>query len=121
MVLIAACALFGFSVGNLITLPSLIVQREFDPRSFGVLISLITAINQITYAFGPGVIGLLRDALGKLYAAVLRLHRAGTDRGRADHDPRKVGVQAKAGGARLHDAKVTPRVAAADRRGRAGA
>jgi MFS family permease len=64
MVLIAACALFGFSVGNLITLPSLIVQREFDPRSFGVLISLITAINQITYAFGPGVIGLLRDVSG---------------------------------------------------------
>ena len=64
MVLIAACALFGFSVGNLITLPALIVQREFDPRSFGVLISLITAINQITYAFGPGVIGLVRDASG---------------------------------------------------------
>jgi len=64
MVLIAACALFGFSVGNLITLPALIVQREFDPRSFGVLISLITAINQITYAFGPGIIGLLRDASG---------------------------------------------------------
>jgi predicted MFS family arabinose efflux permease len=64
MVLIAACALFGFSVGNVITLPSLIVQREFDPRSFGVLISLITAINQVTYAFGPGVIGLLRDVSG---------------------------------------------------------
>jgi MFS family permease len=63
-VLIASCALFGFSVGNLITLPSLIVQREFDPRSFGVLISLITAINQVTYAFGPGVIGLVRDASG---------------------------------------------------------
>jgi predicted MFS family arabinose efflux permease len=62
--LIAACALFGFSVGNLITLPALIVQREFDPRSFGVLVSLITAINQITYAFGPGVIGLLRDISG---------------------------------------------------------
>ncbi len=62
--LIAACALFGFSVGNLITLPALIVQREFDPASFGVLISLITAINQVTYAFGPGVIGLLRDASG---------------------------------------------------------
>ena len=64
MLLLAACALFGFSVGNLITLPSLIVQREFEPRAFGVLISLITAINQITYAFGPGVIGLLRDASG---------------------------------------------------------
>ncbi len=62
--LIAACALFGFSVGNLITLPALIIQREFDPRSFGVLVSLVTAIVQITYAFGPGVIGLLRDASG---------------------------------------------------------
>ncbi len=61
---IAACALFGFSVGNLITLPALIVQREFDPRAFGVLVSLITAINQITYAFGPGVIGLLHDLSG---------------------------------------------------------
>ncbi len=64
MVLIAACGLFGFSVGNLITLPSLIVQREFDSRSFGVLVSLITAINQVTYAFGPGVVGLLRDLWG---------------------------------------------------------
>jgi MFS family permease len=64
MLLIAACALFGFSVGNLITLPSLIVQRDFDPRAFGVLVSLVTAINQVTYAFGPGVIGLLRDWSG---------------------------------------------------------
>jgi MFS family permease len=64
LLLTAACALFGFSVGNLITLPSLIVQREFDSRSFGVLISLSTAINQITYAFGPGFIGLLHDLSG---------------------------------------------------------
>jgi len=62
--LIAACAVFGFSVGNLITLPSLIVQREFDARSFGVLISLLTAITQVTYAFGPGAIGALRDLSG---------------------------------------------------------
>src|SRR5581483_7918010 len=62
--LIAACALFGFSVGNVITLPSLIVQREFDARSFGVLVALQTAIAQVTYAFGPGVIGVLRDLSG---------------------------------------------------------
>jgi MFS family permease len=62
--LVLAAGLFGFSVGNLITLPSLIVQREFDSRSFGVLVSLITAINQVTYAFGPGVIGWLRDWSG---------------------------------------------------------
>jgi MFS family permease len=59
-----ACALFGFSVGNLITLPSLIVQREFDARSFGVLASLVTAVTQVTYAFGPGIIGFLRDISG---------------------------------------------------------
>jgi MFS family permease len=64
VVLIGACVVYGFSVGNLITLPSLIVQREFDPKSFGVLISLVTAITQITYAFGPGVVGALRDLSG---------------------------------------------------------
>jgi MFS family permease len=64
VVLIAASAVFGFSVGNLITLPSLIVQREFPTAQFGVLISLSTAINQVTYAFGPGVVGLLRDLSG---------------------------------------------------------
>jgi MFS family permease len=62
--LFAASGLFGFSVGNLITLPSLIIQREFDARSFGVLVSLVTAICQFTYAFGPGLVGLLRDAFG---------------------------------------------------------
>ncbi len=62
--LFAACGLFGFSVGNLITLPALIVQREFPPLSFGVLVSLLTATTQVTYAFGPGVVGLLRDATG---------------------------------------------------------
>ncbi|RJF74703.1 MFS transporter [Rhodopseudomonas palustris] len=64
VLMLVACALFGFSVGNLITLPALIIQREFAPTSFGVLVSLNTAINQVTYAFGPGVVGLLRDASG---------------------------------------------------------
>ena len=75
VVLIAACALFGFSVGNLITLPSLIVQREFDPRSFGVLISLITAINQITYRLWTRRDRSAAGSVGQLFAAVLRLHR----------------------------------------------
>ena len=62
--LFAASAVFGFSVGNVITLPTLIVQREFSPAAFGVLVSLVTAICQFTYAFGPGIIGLLRDVFG---------------------------------------------------------
>jgi predicted MFS family arabinose efflux permease len=59
-----ACALFGFSVGNVITLPALIVQREFPSHAFGVLTSLNAAIGQIVSSFGPGAIGLLRDAFG---------------------------------------------------------
>jgi cyanate permease len=60
----AACALFGFSVGNLITLPSLIIWREFPAGSFGLLVGLSVAINQVIYAFGPGVVGWLRDFSG---------------------------------------------------------
>ncbi len=82
--LIAACALFGFSVGNLITLPALIVQREFDPRSFGVLVSLITAIDQVTYAFGPAWSACCA-IFGKLAVAVLRLYGGAGGRGSADH------------------------------------
>ena len=104
MVLIAACALFGFSVGNLITLPALIVQREFDPRSFGVLISLITAINQITYAFGPGVIGLLRDASGSYSLPFYVCIGARIDRGGADHDPRDAVMRANEAAIRRDDA-----------------
>ena len=62
--LFAASAVFGFTVGNAITLPSLIVQREFSAASFGVVVSLVIAICQFTYAFGPGLIGLLRDWSG---------------------------------------------------------
>jgi predicted MFS family arabinose efflux permease len=68
--LLAACAVYGFSVGNLITFPALIVQREFEAASFGMLIGLSTAITQFTYAFGPGLLGLVRDATGG-YGAVL--------------------------------------------------
>jgi MFS family permease len=59
-----ACAVFGFSVGNLITFPSLIISREFGATSFGLLVGLALAINQVIYAFGPGVVGWLRDLSG---------------------------------------------------------
>jgi len=70
--LIMACVLFGLSAGNIITLPSLVIQREFEAASFGMLVGLSWAITQFTYAFGPGVMGALRDITGS-YGAPLWL------------------------------------------------
>lgn len=69
-VLLAACAVYGFSVGNVITFPALIVQREFEAAAFGMLIGLSTGIGQFTYAFGPGLLGIVRDATGGYGAAL---------------------------------------------------
>jgi MFS family permease len=68
--LIIACVVFGLSAGNLLTLPSLVIQREFDAPSFGMLVGLSWAISQFTYAFGPGLLGIVRDVTGG-YAAAL--------------------------------------------------
>ena len=68
--LLGACAVYGFSVGNVITFPSLIVQHEFPAAAFGMLMGLSTGISQFTYAFGPGLLGLVRDATGGYGAAL---------------------------------------------------
>jgi MFS family permease len=70
--LFAACAMFGLSAGNLLTLPALIIQREFEAASFGMLVGLSWAVSQFTYSFGPGVMGVLRDLTGG-YGAPLAL------------------------------------------------
>ena len=68
--LFVACAVFGLSAGNLISLPALVIQREFEAASFGMLVGLSTAIGQFTYAFGPGLLGLVRDLTGSYTAAL---------------------------------------------------
>jgi predicted MFS family arabinose efflux permease len=62
--LIVACVVFGLSAGNLLTLPALIIQREFEAAAFATLIALSWAIIQFTYSFGPGLLGVVRDATG---------------------------------------------------------
>ena len=62
VVIYGACALYGFSVGNNITLSPLIIQREYPADQFPAIVALSTAVVQILYAFGPGLLGLLRDA-----------------------------------------------------------
>lgn len=66
-----ACALFGLGVGNLITFPALIVQREYPAAHFTRIVSLLVAINQLTFAFGPGILGLSRDWSGSYRASLL--------------------------------------------------
>lgn len=68
--LYVACVVFGLSVGNLITLPALIVQREFEPGSFGMVVGLLVAVSQVTYAFGPSALGALRDLTGNYTASI---------------------------------------------------
>ncbi|MBP6815021.1 MAG: MFS transporter [Burkholderiaceae bacterium] len=62
--LLAACVVYGFSVGNVITLAALIVQKEFAPQVYGTVVGLTTGIGQLTYSFGPAVFGWLRDTFG---------------------------------------------------------
>jgi MFS family permease len=61
---------FGLSVGNVITLPALIVQREFAPQSFSLVIGLSSMVGQSTLAFGPTLLGVVHDATGGYGAAI---------------------------------------------------
>ena len=67
----ASCVLFGLSAGNLLTLPALVIQREFEPAAFAMLIALTWAISQFVYSFGPGLLGVIRDATGNYTAPLL--------------------------------------------------
>jgi cyanate permease len=69
--ILAACAVFGFSVGNLITLPPLVIHREFDAASFAVATGLSTAISGTVCALGPALIGLVRGWSGDYDVALL--------------------------------------------------
>jgi MFS family permease len=56
------CVLFGAGVGNATSLPGLIVQQEFPKEHFARLISLVVAINQFSFAFGPTLLAQLQHA-----------------------------------------------------------
>lgn len=70
--LFLGCLLFGASVGNVITLPAIVIQREFAARAYGMLVGLNGAIGQFTLALGPILFGVMRDWAGD-YTSVLLL------------------------------------------------
>jgi predicted MFS family arabinose efflux permease len=63
-IVLAACAVFGFSVGNIITLPPLIIHRDFSAASFVVVMGLSSAISGTVGALGPAMVGLARGWSG---------------------------------------------------------
>src|SRR3989442_2603366 len=77
MVVYAGCALFGLGVGNLTTLPCLILAVEWPRERFSALVSLVVGINQFTFAFGPSLVGVVRDwagTYGPALGACIALH-----------------------------------------------
>jgi MFS family permease len=70
-VLWAACALFGFSVGNIITLPPLIINREFSAASFTVVMGLANAISGTVGSLGPALLGVVRGWSGDYHMALV--------------------------------------------------
>jgi MFS family permease len=69
--LYVACALFGLGVGNMTTLPGLILAVEWPRERFNALIGLVVGINQFTFAFGPSLVGIVRDVTGHYGPALL--------------------------------------------------
>ena len=68
---LAACAVFGLSVGNMITLPALIIHREFSAAGFAVVMGLSNAISGTVGALGPGLVGLVRGWSGDYHAPLV--------------------------------------------------
>ena len=55
------CVIIGLSVGNIVSLPPLVIQHEFAPRSFGLLVGLNATVSTLIMAAGPGLFGLAHD------------------------------------------------------------
>jgi MFS family permease len=65
------CALFGLGSGNLTSLPGLLVQQEFPNQHFARIVSLVVAINQFSFAFGPTLLGQVEGAEGSYQLGLL--------------------------------------------------
>ena len=55
---------------NLTTLPGLILAVEWPRERFSALVGLVVGINQLTFAFGPSLVGVIRDWSGGYGAAL---------------------------------------------------
>ncbi|MBS0547571.1 MAG: MFS transporter [Proteobacteria bacterium] len=63
-VLIAASLVYGYGIGHITTLGPIVVRREFGAAAFGTTYGKAASVIQLTSAFGPAAIGVLRDTFG---------------------------------------------------------
>lgn len=63
-VLIGASLIYGYGIGHVTTLGPVIVRREFGAASFGRTYGSAATVIQLTSAFGPALLGFLRDGFG---------------------------------------------------------
>jgi MFS family permease len=73
--LIGSSIVFGLTVGNVTTLPPIIVRREFGAQAFGMVFGVAACGIQLATALGPSFYGLAHDVFGS-YAPVLILAAA---------------------------------------------
>jgi len=63
-VLIGASLVYGYGIGHITTLGPIVVRREFGAAAFGATYGTAASVIQLTSAFGPAAIGVLRDSFG---------------------------------------------------------
>jgi MFS family permease len=61
----------GLASGNLTSLPGLLVQQQFPKQHFARIVSLVVAINQFSFAFGPTLLGQLETVGGSYRLGLL--------------------------------------------------
>jgi nitrate/nitrite transporter NarK len=60
----ALTLVFGFTIGNVYMMMSLLVGETFGMVSFGTVFGLVTMIGQVGSGAGPLLIGFIEDATG---------------------------------------------------------
>ncbi|MBX9700939.1 MAG: MFS transporter [Acetobacteraceae bacterium] len=63
-VLIGASLAYGYAIGHVTTLGPVVVRREFGALAFGATYGSAATVIQFASAFGPALLGVLRDAFG---------------------------------------------------------
>ena len=90
----AGILIFGFTIGNVYMMQSLLVSEVFGYVSFGAVFGLVVLATQVSSGVGPLLIGILEDVFGSYtapltltalltFAAALPLPLARAPRGRA--------------------------------------